>query len=117
MIRRLLAVSLSIVVLLTFTGAPAHAQAFQIRARSTPFSFSPAAPHVAVGRVVRWTAVSGTHSVTATSANWSKNTIIRPGSPTTFRFQRAGTYRYRCRFHSSMTGGQCTGMCGRVLVP
>lgn len=109
--RRLLAVSLSLVVLLVFTGTPAHAQAFQIRAQrsGTAFVFSPVAPHVAVGRVVRWTAFSVTHTVTATSPNWSKNTTIAPGSSTTFRFRRAGTYRYRCTIHSSMVG--------RVIVP
>jgi plastocyanin len=112
--RRTLAVLVSVVVLLTFTQLPASGQAFRIQARSDR-TFSPVAPHVAIGRVVRWTA-SGTHTVTATSMNWSKNTRLSSGQTTRFRFRQAGTYRYRCTIHSTMVGGQCQGMCARVIV-
>jgi len=117
--RRLLAVSLSLVVLLTVTQVPAQGAPFLIRAQrsGTVFVFSPMAPHVAVRTMVTWRSLAGTHTVTATSPNWSKNSNLTPASPTSFTFRRKGTYRYRCLIHSSVATGRCTGMCGRVIVP
>jgi plastocyanin len=115
--RRSLAVALSLVVLLGLAQLPAQG-ALVVRAGGGSFVFSPRAPHVAVGTRVTWRSTSGRHTVTATSSNWTKNaTLASTGSTTSFTFRRAGTYRYRCRLHSSLAGGQCTGMCGRVIVP
>ena len=113
--RRSLAVSIALVALLGLTQLPAQG-AVQVRAQrsGTSFVFSPRAPHVAVGSMVTWRAVTGSHTVTSTSSNWSKNTNLPAGSTTSFTFRRAGTYRYRCRLHSTLVGGQCTGMCGKI---
>ncbi|MGZ8567725.1 MAG: cupredoxin domain-containing protein [Actinomycetota bacterium] len=115
--RRSLAVALSLVVLLGLAQLPAQG-ALVVRAGGGSFVFSPRAPHVAVGTRVTWRSTSGRHTVSATSSNWTKNTTLAStGSTTSFNFRRAGTYRYRCRLHSSVVGGRCTGMCGRVIVP
>jgi plastocyanin len=72
---------------------------------------------IPVGSKVVWKMVEGSHNVTATSNNWNKSTnLLGPGSRTSFTFRRGGTYRYRCTFHSTFSNGNCSGMCGRVVV-
>jgi plastocyanin len=44
------------------------------------------------------------HSVTATSGNWSKDVVIKPGTKTAKVFKKRGAYDYKCRFHKDMTG-------------
>jgi len=80
------------------------------------FRWRPKVVDVATGTKVNWKAVTGTHTVTATSKNWSKNTTISAGQTTSFTFSKTGTFRYRCTIHSSLSSGKCTGMCGKVVV-
>jgi plastocyanin len=63
-----------------------------------------------------WKAVSGTHTVTAYSKNWSKNTTISQGNTTSFTFKKAGTYKFVCTIHGSVSNGVCSGMCGKIVV-
>ena len=90
--------------------------AFLVRATSTGNRFLPARAEVDRGTRVTWRAVGGTHTVTAYGGGWSKDTRITAGSQTGFTFQERGTFRYRCRLHSSLSSGVCNGMCGRVRV-
>jgi plastocyanin len=84
----------------------------------TGFAFKPARLEVNPGTKVTWKAQTGRHTVSAISRNWRKDSEFRPGSPTSFTFKDAGTYRYRCIFHSiyNATTNKCTGMCGKVIV-
>jgi plastocyanin len=94
---------------------PAEA-ATPIRGTCT-FTWSPAATSVAKGARVTWKAVScGPHTVTAYSANWSKNTTLQNGATTSRVFSTKGTFKFRCRFHSTLSHGACSGMCGTVKV-
>ena len=70
------------------------------------------------GTKVTWKAVNGSHTVTSISKNWSKNSTLGSGATTSFTFKTAGTYRFRCTFHSDYnpTTKKCTGMCGKVVV-
>jgi len=79
-------------------------------------TFRPKKLQVGTGTRVVWKSVSGTHTVTAYSNNWSKNTTISTGDTTSFTFSNAGRYKYRCTFHSTLSNGVCTGMCGKVIV-
>ncbi len=80
--------------------------------------FSPARLNVAVGTKVIWKNVSGTitHTVNAYGGNWTKATKLPPGASTSFVFKKKGKFHYRCKIHSSLVGGTCTGMCGVVIV-
>lgn len=78
--------------------------------------WSPSTVRISTGDSIRWKAVSNVHTVTAYGGNWHLNENLSVGSPVTFRFTRAGTYRFRCRFHSTLANGRCSGMCGKVVV-
>jgi plastocyanin len=78
--------------------------------------WSPTTVRISTGDSIRWRAVSNTHTVTAYGGNWTFNRTLTVGSSATFRFAHAGTYRFRCRFHSTLIDGHCSGMCGKVTV-
>ncbi len=82
------------------------------------FKWKPNSVSISRGTKVTWKAVTGTHTVTDIGSKWSKNTQISAGQQTSFTFNQAGTYRFRCKFHSSYNSAtkKCTGMCGKVVV-
>ena len=57
-----------------------------------------------------------THNVVAYGGGWSKDSNISSGSKTSKRFKKNGAYFYRCRFHSTLSNGDCNGMCGHIHV-
>jgi plastocyanin len=113
-VRGLVAVATIALSLFAFV-LPAQAAT---RVRGTcSLTWSPASVTISKGGRVTWKAVGcGPHTVTSTSANWSKNTTIGTGSSTSKVFTKKGVFKYRCRFHSTFTGGVCSGMCGIVKV-
>jgi plastocyanin len=113
-VRGLVAVATIALSLFAFV-LPAQA-ATTVRGTCT-LTWSPASVTIAKGGRITWKAVScGPHTVTATSANWSKNTTIATGASTSRVFTKKGVFKFRCRFHSSITNGVCSGMCGTVKV-
>ena len=115
---RLAVVLASMLVMLAMVAPPAQAL-IVVKASGTSFAtgqFRPKSLSVAKGTVVKWRAVEGFHTVTAYSRNWSKNSNLSPGNPTRFTFNRTGTFKYRCTFHSNLSSGVCSGMCGKVVV-
>jgi plastocyanin len=103
----------TVVLLVLGLAAPAEA-ATVIRASGV--SWSPATLRVDRGAVVRWKGVSGTHHVRAYGGNWSFDRALPADTKVKRRFNRAGTFRYYCTIHGSVSGGLCSGMCGRVIV-
>lgn len=91
--------------------------AVSIRTQGTT-SWSPARVRVAPRTRIVWRATSGTHTVTSYGGGWTFDQRISAGAdPTVSKlFRRTGTFRFRCRFHSSLFNGVCSGMCGRVRV-
>jgi plastocyanin len=88
-----------------------------VRIRATGGArFRPRKVEITDGTRVIWRSVSGTHTVTAYRGDWSKDVTISTGETTSFRFRQPGRYRFRCRFHSTLTNGRCSGMCGVVVV-
>ena len=83
---------------------PGIAQAANVvKARSS--TFAPSSITIQAGARVKWRNPSTrSHTVTSTSGNWSKNSNLNPGGSTTFTFNQAGTYQYRCTIHANMTG-------------
>lgn len=120
--RKRFALVLAALTLVTMLGAAQPASsATVIKAVSCPscprsYKWMPMHVSVAKGARVTWKAVTGTHTVTAISNNWSKNTRISGGGSTSFTFNKAGTYRFRCKLHSTLSSGKCSGMCGKVVV-
>jgi plastocyanin len=79
--------------------------------------WSPARRTVAGGDVVVWKNNSSVrHDVSAYGGNWSKYELLDAGERTKRRFRKRGTYKFRCALHSSLSGGRCNGMCGRIKV-
>ncbi len=97
---------------------PAASGATLIRGVSTSngFRWRPKVTDVAKGAKVTWKAVDGTHTVTAYTGNWNKNTTISQGQTTAFTFNNTGVYKFRCTLHSTLSNGTCSGMCGKVVV-
>ena len=92
------------------------AQAGTVRVRGNNQRWHPHSVTISAGTRVIWRAVDTTHTVTAYRGNWSKDTTISAGSTTSFTFNNAGTYKYRCTIHSSIVNHRCEGMCGKVVV-
>jgi plastocyanin len=101
----------SIVVLMTPTTARA---APVIRGLDT--RWSPTSVVVERRSVVRWRGVSSFHDVVAFGGNWTFHRQLPVGSTVKVRFRAAGTYRFRCTYHSTLIGNTCYGMCGAVVV-
>ena len=100
MIRRVALVSaICIIVAATPVTAASHTVSV------VDFAFTQSQVSVALGDSVRWDNTgSFTHSTTGDSplALWSID--LPSGGAGTRSFRQAGTFRYHCRFHSSMTG-------------
>ena len=68
------------------------------------FAFDPASITVAVGDSVTWTNNDGsTHTATGDGGSFDAGTIAA-GASQTVVFSIIGTYPYRCKIHSNMTG-------------
>jgi plastocyanin len=117
LLRRLTILVAAITLVAAFAVQPAGA-AVVIKGVSTTsgFRWRPHAVSVAVGTKVVWKAVTGSHTVTAYKGKWKKNTTLAQGSTTSFTFNTAGVYKFRCTFHSTLVNGVCSGMCGKVVV-
>jgi len=92
----------------------APAGAVTIRGSGT--RWRPASLDIDRGDRVRWRATSGNHTVRAYGGGWTFSERISQGESVARRFRQRGTYRFFCSIHGNVSGGNCTGMCGRVRV-
>ncbi len=95
-------------------AAVVPATAVTIRGSGT--RWSPARVNIDRGDRVRWRATSGNHTVRAYGGNWTFSKRLNQGEVASRRFRRRGTFRFFCSIHGDVVAGQCTGMCGRLLV-
>ena len=117
-------VLVSVLALIAFmaVATPTPAASFRVKASgSSPdnFKWQPDFRHINKGDRIVWKNPTGaTHTVTAYSGDWSKNSSVSSGERTKFRFRKTGTFLYRCTQpgHSSLSGGECNGMCGEIHV-
>ena len=101
--RKLIGALMLAVTLLVM--APAAASATQIVKAKPTRHFAPATATVSKGEKVIWKNVSGfNHTVTATSPNWHKDTLVHGGGSTSFTFKKTGTFKYHCTIHAGMSG-------------
>ena len=78
--------------------------------------WSPTTVRISTGDTIKWKAVSGTHTVTSYGSNWHFNHDLAQGQVEDRHFTQAGTFKFRCMIHSTLTNGVCSGMCGKVVV-
>ena len=116
--RRLKLLVPAIALVAVFAFAPTANSAVVVKGVSgaAGFHWSPKITNISHGTKVTWKAISGNHTVTAYKGHWSKNTRVNQGQSTSFTFSNAGVYKFRCTFHSTLSNGVCSGMCGKVVV-
>jgi plastocyanin len=120
-LRRIL-VSVVAVVALVGMAVPAPADTSRIKASgSAPGSYrwGSGFKHIQKGDKIVWKNPTGaTHTVTAYAGSWSKDSSVPSGGQTAFKFTKKGSFKYRCMQpgHSSLSGGECDGMCGEIHV-
>lgn len=109
-----------VVTTITTTGAVARGRQLPTRVtkivRAIVTHWSPTTVRISRGDTIKWRAVSGSHTVSAYGGNWAFNKQLSTGDVEDRLFRRAGTFRFRCTIHSTLTNGQCSGMCGKVVV-
>lgn len=91
----------------------------RIKAAGTAGSYhwNPTSRTIDKGERIVWkNPTSARHSVTAYGDGWSKDTTIQTNEKTGFKFRHTGTFKFRCKFHSTLDGESCSGMCGSVRV-
>jgi plastocyanin len=118
MSKRRIRTSLILAVFLVATAIATSAAAARATktVRASGVSWSPATARISRSDVIKWRGVSGTHTVTAYGGNWSFNKALSTGDVEDRTVRRAGTFRFRCTIHSSLANGDCSGMCGKVVV-
>ena len=68
------------------------------------FSFGPVELTVPVGTTVTWTnRDDAPHNIVSTDRQF-KSPVLDEGEQFSYRFERAGTYKYFCSLHPRMTG-------------
>lgn len=69
------------------------------------FQFTPATVTIARGGTVTWTNKDAVqHSATADDASWDTGAMAGTVGTKTLTFAQPGTFGYKCKFHSTMTG-------------
>ena len=112
---RVAAVGMALASLVVMAG-PSQSGTSTIKATGND-TWSPGKISVAKGSKVVWKNSSDErHNLTAYKGSWSKSSDLPEGSKTSFKFSKAGSYKFRCTLHSRMDGSKCDGMCGSVSV-
>jgi plastocyanin len=114
------AAAVLIVLLATSAVAEPQSSRWPVRATKTVKAigtgWSPTTVRISTGDGIRWRAISNSHTVTAYGGNWHFDQNLAMGAVLRHTFRRAGTFHFRCRIHSSVVNGRCSGMCGKVIV-
>ena len=123
-IRRLALTAVTVAALAALVAglAPLGAAAapFRIKVGDGGFVYDPKTAHVPKGKTVEWENVASvSHTVTFYKKPQGasiKSFTLSPGDSKRRTVRKAGRYKYRCVVtgHSSLSDGQCTGMCGVV---
>jgi plastocyanin len=103
-------------------AGPASARPFGISVGDGGLKYSPKTAHVKKGKKIKWTNKgSGPHTVSfykKPSGSDIKGFSLSAGSSKKREPDKKGVYKYRCLIgsHSSLSNGQCTGMCGKLKI-
>jgi plastocyanin len=108
-------------MLFAFPGT-SMGDSFRVRAvgtSPTTYRWDPSFRHITKGDRIVWkNTTTVTHRVVAYKGPWSKETDVPAGETTSKRFRRTGSFYFRCTQpgHSTLTNGDCEGMCGEIHV-
>jgi plastocyanin len=120
--RHLVSLAASLLLIVGSIGAAAASGSGDAPTRDTKTvraisdHWSPTTVRISAGDGIRWKAVSNSHTVTAYRGGWRFDESLASGQAVRHRFAAAGIFRFRCRIHSSLVNGVCSGMCGKVVV-
>lgn len=82
----------------------AHRRVTVERVRMVDNAFRPRKVTVSRGTRVRWVnRGQASHTATSNTGLWDSG-LVAPGDAWARTFRRAGTFRYRCAIHTTMTG-------------
>ena len=84
--------------------------------RGSGMNWNPNHVTINAGQTVKWRATSGNHTIHSYGGNWSFSRTLNSGTSRTRTFNSTGTFKFYCTIHGNVSGGQCTGMCGKVRV-
>ncbi|MDP9327806.1 MAG: cyclic nucleotide-binding domain-containing protein [Actinomycetota bacterium] len=110
--RVALALALAAAVLPAMTGIAQAVTTIE----ASRMSWSPRHVTIDHGQKVKWTAVSSDHTIYADGGNWSFASTLDQGTSRSRTFGSTGVFKFFCTIHGSVSGGICSGMCGRVRV-
>jgi len=118
--RAALILTLAVGAGLVFT-APSLGDTFKMKAAGSfgNFRWQPDVRHIPKNDKIKFknpNSQSVQHNVKSYGGNWTYNKTISSGEAVTKKFRRTGVFKFRCRFHSTLNNGQCSGMCGKVRV-
>jgi plastocyanin len=119
-LRRIAVTAIALGMLFLFPGT-SMGDSYRVRAVGSvgSFEWDPDFRGIRKGDRIVWkNTTTATHRVVAYRGPWSKNSEIGPGETTRKRFRKTGAYYYRCTVpgHSTLSDGNCTGMCGHIHV-
>ena len=115
--ERLRNISVTLVLAAMIVGGIASTASAATIVRGRVMRWRPATVTIARGGAVKWRAVDTHHTVRSYGTNWTYSAHLAAGTSTApHRFKRRGTFRFYCTVHGSVSGGVCTGMCGKVVV-
>jgi plastocyanin len=87
------------------TGTSAHvARTTVVTVKIVDFAFKPKVLEIAKGTKVKWVNKGAVgHTTTSNTGVWDSGTLAA-GDTFSRTFKKAGTFKYHCSIHSSMTG-------------
>lgn len=114
--RRMVAAALVSLLVVALSADGLSAATDRVRATERD-RWRPVHTYIGVGDRVLWrNPTDDRHDLTAYGRGWEFRRVLDPGERAARRFRDAGTFRYRCRIHSSIVDGRCEGMCGLIHV-
>lgn len=94
---------LAVIILLGVTGASSYRSGEAVQVKIGDLAFTPGTVTVHVGDTVEWVNADFIDH-TATEADGAWDLTIEAGRSALLKLDRAGDFRYYCRYHPGMTG-------------
>jgi plastocyanin len=101
---------------LVLGASVALAETFGVRA-TMERRWQPAHRFITRGDRIKWRNTTQLrHNIKSYGGNWSFFRRLPAGTSRSRQFNSTGVFRFRCKIHSTITNGACSGMCGIIHV-